>query len=163
MRGMPILHREQELAAVAEELARAEQGQPVVLVITGAHGTGKTTLLQAALEGVRGVPIILQARCHEAEKDFPFGAVRQLFDAATGPADRPASTEHQVDAAFAGPGPGQEQDLHMLYKAARSLAVSKSLIIAVDDFNFADPQSAQWFSYIARRLDGLPVVSRHSA
>jgi DNA-binding CsgD family transcriptional regulator len=153
---MPILHREQELAAVAEELARAEQGQPVVLVIAGAHGTGKTTLLQAALERVHGVPVILQARCHEAEKDFPFGAVRQLFDAAAGPADRPGPEQH-VDAAFAGPGPGQEQDLHMLYRAARSLAASKSLIIAVDDFNFADPQSAQWFSYIARRLDGLPV------
>ena len=142
---------------MAEELARAEQGQPVVLVITGAHGTGKTTLLQAALERVHGVPVILQARCHEAEKDFPFGAVRQLFDAAAGPAGRPAAPEQPVAAAFAGPGPGQEQDLHMLYKAARSLAVSKSLIIAVDDFNFADPQSAQWFSYIARRLDGLPV------
>jgi len=153
---MPILHREQELAAVAEELARAEQRQPVVLMITGAHGTGKTTLLQAALERVRGVPVILQARCHEAEKDFPFGAVRQLFDAA-GRAGRAGGPEQPVDATFAGPGPGQEQDLHMLYKAARSLAGSKSLIIAVDDFNFADPQSAQWFSYIARRLDGLPV------
>jgi DNA-binding CsgD family transcriptional regulator len=159
MRDIPIFHREQEMAAVAEELARAQQGQPAVLVITGAHGMGKTTLLQAALDRERATSVILHARCHEAERDFPFGVVRQLFDTMTSAAENgPAGS---LTAGFAGPGNGngngQEQDLHSLYQATRSLAASKSVIIAVDDFNYADPQSAQWFSYIARRLDGLPV------
>jgi DNA-binding CsgD family transcriptional regulator len=152
---MPIFHREQEMAVVTEELARAQQGQPVVLVIAGAHGMGKTTLLQAALERVRGSAVILHARCHEAERDFPFGVVRQLFDTMASSADNgPAGS---LTTGFAGLGGGQEQDLHSLYQATRSLAASKSVIIAVDDFNYADLQSAQWFSYIARRLDGLSV------
>ena len=159
MRDIPVFHREQEMAAVTEELARAQQGQPAVLVIAGGHGMGKTTLLQAALDQVRATAVILHARCHEAERDFPFGVVRQLFDTMTSAAeDGPAGS---LTAGFAGPGGGpgggQEQDLHSLYQATRSLAASKSVIIAVDDFNYADAASAQWFSYIARRLDGLPV------
>ncbi|HEX6524712.1 MAG TPA: AAA family ATPase [Streptosporangiaceae bacterium] len=156
MRDIPVFHREQEMAAVAEELARAQQGQPAVLVIAGGHGMGKTTLLQAALDQVRATAVILHARCHEAERDFPFGVVRQLFDTMTSVAENgPAGS---LTAGFAGPGGGgQEQDLHSLYQATRSLASSKSVIIAVDDFNYADAASAKWFSYIARRLDGLPV------
>jgi DNA-binding CsgD family transcriptional regulator len=48
--------------------------------------------------------------------------------------------------------------LHSLYRATRSLTASHPLIIAIDDLNLADPQSAQWCSYITRRLDGLPIA-----
>src|SRR5260370_8570447 len=80
MRGIPLLHREQEMAAVTEELARVQQGKPVVLMFAGAHGMDKTTMLQAALDAMRGRAAVLHARCHEAERGFPFGVARQLFD-----------------------------------------------------------------------------------
>jgi DNA-binding CsgD family transcriptional regulator len=153
MRGIPLLHREQEMDAVAEELARVQQGEPVVLAFTGAHGMGKTTMLQAAVEAMRGRAVILHARCHEAERVFPFGVVRQLFDSVEESAGHPGT----IPIGFADPGGGPERDLHSLYRATRSLAAGASVIIAVDDFHHADPQSAHWFSYIARRLDGLPV------
>jgi DNA-binding CsgD family transcriptional regulator len=114
---------------------------------------GKTTLLQAVLARVYGTAVILHARCHDAERDFPFGVVRQLLDTVTSSAENAPGS---LTAGFAGTG-GQEQDLHSLYQATRSLAASTSVVIAIDDFNYADPQSAQWFAYIARRLDGLPV------
>src|SRR5215468_9163959 len=155
MRGIPLLHREQEMAAVTEELARAQQGNPVVLVFAGAHGMGKTTMLQAALEAMRGRAVVLHARCHEAEREFPFGMVRQLFDSVGDSAEHTAP--ESIAMGFADPGSSQERDLHSLYRATRSLAAGASVIIAVDDFHHADPQSAHWFSYIARRLDGLPV------
>jgi DNA-binding CsgD family transcriptional regulator len=155
MHDIPIFHREQEMAAVAQELAQVQQGQPVALIIAGAHGMGKTTLLQAALERVRGTAVVLHARCHEAERDFPFGVVRQLFDTTASSAEHGAPGS--LTAVFSGHGSSQEQDLHSLYQATRSLAASQPVAIAVDDFDYADAQSAQWFSYIARRLDGLPV------
>jgi DNA-binding CsgD family transcriptional regulator len=143
------------MAAVTEELARAQQGNPVVLVFAGAHGMGKTTMLQAALEAMRGRAVVLHARCHEAERQFPFGVVRQLFDSVGDPAQDTAP--EPIAMGFAEPGGSQERDLHSLYRATRSLAAGASVVIAVDDFHYADPQSAHWFSYIARRLDGLPV------
>ena len=155
MRGIPLLHREQEMAAVTEELARAQQGNPVVLIFSGAHGMGKTAMLQAALEAMRGRAVVLHARCHEAEREFPFGVVRQLFDSVGDPAQDTAP--EPIAMGFAEPGGSRERDLHSLYRATRSLAAGASVIIAVDDFHHADPQSAHWFSYIARRLDGLPV------
>jgi hypothetical protein len=155
MRGIPLLHREQEMALVTEELARVQQGMPVVLVFAGSHGMGKTTMLQAALEAMPGRAVVLRARCHEAEQEFPFGVVRQLFDSVGDSAEH--TTPESIAMGFADPGGGQERDLHGLYRATRSLAAGASVIIAVDDFQHADPQSAHWFSYIARRLDGLPV------
>jgi DNA-binding CsgD family transcriptional regulator len=143
------------MAAVTEELARAEQGNPIVLVFTGAHGMGKTTMLQAALEAVRGRAIVLHARCHEAEREFPFGVVRQLFDSVGDSAEHAAP--ESIAMGFADPGGSRERELHNLYRVTRSLAAGASVVIAVDDFHHADPQSAHWFSYIARRLDGLPV------
>jgi DNA-binding CsgD family transcriptional regulator len=143
------------MAAVTEELARAQQGNPVVLIFAGAHGMGKTTMLQAALEARRGRAVVLHARCHEAEREFPFGVVRQLFDSVGDSAEHAAP--ESIAMGFADQGGSQERDLHSLYRATRSLAAGASVIIAVDDFHHADPQSAHWFSYIARRLDGLPV------
>ncbi len=126
-----------------------------MLVFAGTHGMGKTTMLQAALEAMRGRAVVLHARCHEAEREFPFGVVRQLFDSVGDSAEH--ATPESIAMGFADPGGGQERDLHSLYRATRSLAAGASVIIAVDDFHHADPQSANWFSYIARRLDGLPV------
>jgi DNA-binding CsgD family transcriptional regulator len=143
------------MAAVTEELAHVQQGKPVVLIFAGAHGMGKTTMLQAALEAMRGRAVVLHARCHEAEREFPFGVVRQLFDSVGDSAEH--TTPESIAMGFADQGGGQERDLHSLYRATRSLAAGASVIIAVDDFHLADPQSAHWFSYIARRLDGLPV------
>src|SRR5260370_11918154 len=156
MRGIPLLHGEQEMAAVTEELARVQQGKPVVLMFAGAHGMDKTTMPQAALEAMRGRAVVLHARCHEAEREFPFGVVRQLFDSVGDSAEH--ATPESIAMGFADPGGGrQERDLHSLYRATRSLAAGASVIITVDDFHHADRQSAHWFSYIARRLDGLPV------
>jgi hypothetical protein len=45
------------------------------------------------------------------------------------------------------------------FRAARSLADSRPLLIAIDDLPQADPQSVRWWRYIIRRLDGLPVLA----
>ena len=44
------------------------------------------------------------------------------------------------------------------YQLIRAMATRQPVIIAIDDLQHADSQSARWCSYLARRLDGLPVA-----
>ncbi len=48
--------------------------------------------------------------------------------------------------------------LSSLFQVIRFRAAVKPVIIAIDDLSSADPPSARWFNFVARRLDGLPVA-----
>ncbi|WP_405088072.1 AAA family ATPase [Microbispora sp. NBC_01389] len=162
--GQPVLHRDFELDTIRGAISSLSAGQPAVIVIAGPRGVGKTTLLQAALTGRPDLGSALMARGHPAERDFPFGVVRQLFDPLIGgTANRPSVEPGALTLPGSGFGPPSAglvapDLLQSLYGATRSMTRAQPLIIAVDDVHCADPQSVQWCSYIARRLDGLPIL-----
>ncbi|MEV7180404.1 AAA family ATPase [Kitasatospora sp. NPDC093679] len=177
-----LLHRERELADLAEAVAQAGAGSPAVVLIRGPRGIGKTALLRAALARVPGEAVVLRARCHDNERDFPYGVVRQLFDpfmSGSGAVPQPefaaespgrilagalpdtadGSSAGGADASGdGGAGNGRRQVLDSLFHAARSLTSRTPVVMAIDDLHLADDASRQWFSYLARRLDGLPVA-----
>ena len=76
-----LFEREGELAVLRAALTAAASGDGRLVVIEGGIGIGKTRLLReaqtlAADMGLRS----LHARGGELERDFAFGAVRQLFE-----------------------------------------------------------------------------------
>ncbi|WP_031072363.1 helix-turn-helix transcriptional regulator [Streptomyces sp. NRRL WC-3742] len=144
-----LLHRERELAELARTLAGTQAGRPAVVLVRGPRGIGRSALLAAALARVDGGAVVLRARCHTAEREFPYGVVRQLFDPFPG-------MWRGVERNESGEFP--EQVLDHLFRAARSLTSRTPVVIAVDDLHLADEESRQWFSYLARRLEGLPVA-----
>ncbi|MEV3983484.1 AAA family ATPase [Nonomuraea sp. NPDC049758] len=167
--GQPLLHRDVETAAMREALSRVRAGGPSVLLIQGSRGMGKTTLLNAALAARGEVgALLLMARGHPTERDHPFGVVRQLFEPLMTAGRAPPSGGSSVVGPDLGGGdlgggldrghPVTPDLLHGLYRATRSFTGDRPLIIAVDDVHHTDPQSSQWCSYIARRLDGLPIA-----
>ncbi|MER7771884.1 AAA family ATPase [Kitasatospora sp. NPDC096140] len=160
-------HREQELAELARAVAGAGAGRPAVVLVRGSRGIGKSALLRAALARIPGEAVVLRARCHDNERDFPYGVVRQLFD----PIMRMSNSAPQgvefpggeflataLPESSESPGNGRERVLNSLFHAARSLTSRTPVVMAVDDLHLADEESRQWFSYLARRLDGLPVA-----
>src|SRR5690348_8252032 len=84
-----LLERERELAALDRLLAGARAGRGGVALIEGPAGIGKTRLLAEARERASDMTV-LSARCSELERDFSFGAVRQLFEPRARDADERA-------------------------------------------------------------------------
>ena len=57
--------------------------------------------------------------------------------------------------------PGEDDGLsvlHGLFWLAANLADRQPLLIAVDDLHWCDTPSLEWLGYLARRLEGAPIV-----
>lgn len=138
-------------------------------MISGQPGTGKTALLdhilaEASAAGFR----VLRARCGDFEQDFAHGVVRQIVEpvlftmqpdererALMGPAARAASA---LDEAASGEEVAALELFHSLYWLCANLATERPVVIAVDDAHWADSASMQWLTYLARRIEHLPIL-----
>jgi DNA-binding CsgD family transcriptional regulator/tetratricopeptide (TPR) repeat protein len=170
-----LIERDRELGQLEDGLRAAAEGQGSVLLVSGPPGIGKTTLLDAAQRRARQAGfVILTARGGELESHFPYGVARQLFEPALRHAPAAGRTELLAGAAaFAAPvvagesgppapgGSGAASEfgpLHGLYWLAVNMSARAPLLIAVDDAHWADAHSLRFLLYLARRLDGLPVM-----
>lgn len=166
-----LLERERELARLDKTLGGALAGEGCVALIGGLPGMGKTRLLQALteralLEGFR----VLKARGSELDQEFPFGLVRQLFEPALATASSEqrekllAGAAARSELVFAPPvdeAPAPDlghSHLHALYWLTANLADQGPLLIAIDDFHWADPASLRFVSFLATRLEGVGAV-----
>ena len=165
-----LLERDDELAALSAAVDAAADGSGGLVWLEGPAGIGKSRLLHATA-GLAQAPelALLQARGGELEREFPFGVVRQLFEARLAEAseeeraellDGPAGLAAPlVDVA---PGPPMADAsfpvLHALYWLTTNLALRSPLVLLVDDVQWADPPSLRALAYLARRVRGLPCV-----
>jgi tetratricopeptide (TPR) repeat protein len=165
-----ILEREDELATVTELAERAAAGHGGVVLIEGPAGIGKTRLTEAALGpfGSAGLTVA-RARCSELERDFPLGAVRQLLepllaqvtgddraDVISGAAALGASVLRDPESRG---GATPYAALHGLYWLTANLATRNPLALAVDDAHWSDEPSLRFLAYLAKRIDGIPVLA----
>ena len=97
-----LLEREAEIAQIGGGLDAAAAGAGGVLVIEGAAGIGKSTLMDeaAALAEERGM-VVLRARGSIMEREFAFGVVIQLL----APSIEPAADLGNLGFAFQQVGP----------------------------------------------------------
>jgi DNA-binding CsgD family transcriptional regulator len=160
-----LLERDRELAALDRLIGDAHDGRGAAVLIEGPAGIGKTRLLAAARERAGDRMTVLTARCSELEREFSFGAVRQLFE----PPARDAEQRARLLAGAAAPAEGvlgaPEGDaegtfavLHGLYWATLNLAEERPVLIAIDDLQWSDRPSLRFVAYLAARLEGAPVL-----
>ena len=165
-----LLEREAELAELGDLVTAAAQGRGAAAVVLGTAGIGKTSLLDATrrLARERGLTR-LAARGGELERDFAFGVARQLLE-------RPLHELAEPDrdavlsgaAALAAPvlglahPAGQPEApfavVHALYWTCVNLAARQPLLLVVDDLHWADAPSLRFLAYLARRVEGLPLL-----
>src|SRR3954471_20490573 len=92
-----LIERDEELGFLESRMSDARGGSGCLVVIEGAPGLGKSTLLQAACGRAREAGFLVAvSRGSELEQEFPFGVVRQLFEPLMrrlSPAEREAAME----------------------------------------------------------------------
>ena len=159
-----IVGREAELGVLREFVENAPSGGGLVLV--GGPGIGKTTLWQAGLELARAQGVrVLRARPSDAEARLSFAALTDLLDGVettvgTGiPAPQRRALEVALLRSEAGARPpsGERAIALGLLNVLRGLAEHEPLLVAIDDIQWLDAASADALSFVARRLEGVPV------
>ena len=166
--GVELLERSEELARIEQAIAALGRGDGGVLVIQGAAGIGKSTLLRVLCQQAAGQDVhTLTARASELERDFGFGVVRQLLESRVIRADEAERAELLTGAArLAGPvlglGASSAGDmfaaLHGLYWLVANLTMGGPVVLAIDDLHWADEPSLRWLLYLSQRLERLPVL-----
>ncbi|MEU7632955.1 AAA family ATPase, partial [Nocardia sp. NPDC049220] len=161
--------RAAELRCVEESLAGARSGSAGAVVLLGEPGIGKTRLLGelCARAGAAGFDV-LAGRGSELEREVPFGMVVEALD------ERFAGLDHRVVTALGAdrmaelaavlpslsgvdrqPASRLEVERFEFHRAVRAafdqLALSKPLMLALDDAHWADPASAELIGHLLRR------------
>ena len=169
--GSELVEREREVSALDALLAAALDGEGRVALIEGPAGIGKSRLLQLARRrGEAAGAVSLAARSSELEREFPYGVVRQLFEAElfdpatreralAGAAGAARPVFESLDPAPSADGPDASfATLHGLFWLMLNLAAERPLVLAVDDLHWCDRPSLRFLAYVTRRLEGLPIL-----
>ncbi len=170
--AMLLLEREGELAALDALVAATAAGRGRVVLVEGPAGIGKSRLLgevcnRATSLGFRA----LTGSGGELEREFAFGVARQLLEPAiTDSADGQWEGLWSGAARFAEPvfayldvevgeaGTPSQAILHGLFWLTANLSERTPLLVVIDDLHWADPPSLRFVSYLARRVERLPVL-----
>ncbi|MEZ0447378.1 BTAD domain-containing putative transcriptional regulator [Cellulomonas sp. ICMP 17802] len=164
-----LVDRTREVAALRRLVEEVADGNAGCVLVEGQAGIGKSRLLVESVRLATSAQVrVLSARGSQLERSFGFGAVRQLFEPCTSdPAARDtllagaASVARAVFEDVAGidaTDSGSFAVLHGLYWLTVNLAAAGPLVICVDDIQWCDSASLRYLAYLAKRLEGLPVL-----
>jgi ATP/maltotriose-dependent transcriptional regulator MalT len=158
-----LVEREREVAQLFALVDAAPSGEGRAVLIEGPAGIGKSALLaQTRRRASEGGSLVLAARGSELEREFPFGVVRQLLEAVVAGREDvltgAAATAAPVFGALDGEGDVSFAALHGLFWVVLNLAAERPLVLAVDDLHWCDRPSLRFLAYLARRLEGQPIL-----
>ncbi|MCE4946585.1 AAA family ATPase [Streptomyces albulus] len=160
-----ILGRSTELSRLEELLVAVDGTGSQVLVLTGEPGAGKSTLVDWTAERGRARGLrILRVRGSEGEAGLGLSGVHQLLHPLLPGDTLPARQRAALDRAF---GPAATPDEAVLDQLSLCISVlaliadaaaRRPLLLLVDDAQWLDFGSTDVLGFLARRLEGKPVV-----
>ena len=167
---LTLVGRSNELARLLDVHAGAAEHGALV-VIEGESGVGKTRLAQEAIAaiGARGGRI-LAAHPHAGEQGLAYGVVATLLRDAIGADLTSVGEAARADAArllpeLGTPPPGSLDEpgarLRFLEAISRLILApfdETAGVLWIDDLQWCDPASLDALAYLARRLEGRPLL-----
>jgi DNA-binding CsgD family transcriptional regulator len=161
-----LVGRAAELDVLAEALNQVRSGRLAVVTLEGEAGIGKTRLLEHALgEASRLGMQIAAGHAEELERNRPFGVLAAALGCTPAAAD---PRRAGIAAMLSTPGSGErtitvtsDPGLQFLVADAfgdlvHELALTRPLILGVDDLQWADPSTLLTLGAIARG-SGVPI------
>ncbi len=165
-----MLHgRERERDHVAGLLRGARSGRSFALLLEGAAGIGKTSLLDDAVAAAEGM-LVLRAQGYEAESDLPFAGLSDLLTPVIDARHALPEAQRRALGGALALEAAPPRDRFSVPVAVLGLlgllAEEQPLLVVVDDAHWLDDASRDAILFIARRLDtegiGLLVAARDS-
>lgn len=168
-----LVGREVELQRLDAALASLDAGGTSCVIVEGEPGIGKTRLLAELKGRAEGLHhVVLEGRAADFERDVPFGIVIDALDAYLGSHDvddwDPAARDElaAIFPSLRAPGAAQPTGLgDERYRAHRAirwlierLAMSRRLVISLDDLQWADDASVELIGSLLRRRPDAPVL-----
>jgi DNA-binding CsgD family transcriptional regulator len=164
-----LVGRTAELGQMRELLAESASGQPVVLLVSGDAGVGKTTLLtELSAEAASSGFTVLSGRCAELADTVPYLPLADaLRGAATGaPADgslqealatRPVLARLLPDREITRqpgdlPGLAQQQLFGAVLGMLTELAEASPVLLVLEDLHWADRSTRDLVTFLSRML-----------
>ena len=156
-----LLDRELERGQIDRVLETARQGRSAALVLQGEPGTGKTTLLDYAVESGRDFEIVRLLGI-ESETELGFAGLHQLLlPFLAGLRSLPVPQRDALAGAL-GLRRADSPDRFLLALAALTMlaraATKRPLLCIVDDAQWLDRESAGILGFIARRLSADAIA-----
>jgi DNA-binding NarL/FixJ family response regulator len=156
--GRPIVGRDEELGILTRAVARAGQGEPATVVISGEPGMGKSTLLSEAAQ--RAEVELFVGRCVHVGGDAI--ALAPLVDLIRQVHRRRAGTHlPSLDPLIelATSGTSRSGDLLALSLSLMGeLGADAPVIVGFDDLHWGDPSTWDVFEHLVRNLIDERVV-----
>ena len=162
-----LVGREPELRALARALTLVEGGRSALVELAGEAGIGKTRLLgELSRQAERRGCLVLGGRATEFERDAPYGlwvdALDRHLEALEAARLRRLAGDELTALAVALPAfadvlgtPAPPAERYVVQRALRGLltrvAISRPLVLCLDDVHWADPATLELVAALARR------------
>ena len=149
-----LIGREAELAVMGERMAAARAGEGGALLLSGAAGAGKTSLIGAAVE-LAGDFQIVRCRGVDSEMELPLSALNQLLLPLRGAFDALTEEDRATlgSAVSLGESGASTTGLAMAtLTLLADLAATRPVLVVVDDLHWVDEASLAVFAFVARRI-----------
>ncbi|TMB47132.1 MAG: ATP-binding protein, partial [Chloroflexi bacterium] len=157
-----LVGRDAEMAVLDKALAdAAEHGG--ALLVTGAAGIGKTSLLDAVTTDARNRGYkVLAVTGLESEADLPYAGLHQLLQPVVPSAGALPGPQKNALLTALGMRAGAPPEVFLVGLATLSLldevANERPLVVVADDFQWLDRATSSVLSFVARRLESTHIL-----